>query len=43
MTEEEQNNTINSDDLDALRELLHSVKGLSVVSSIEPISTDYED
>jgi len=45
MAEEEKDNTttINSDDLDALRVLLHTVKGLSVVSSADPISTDYED
>jgi hypothetical protein len=34
MNDEDSNNTITSDDIDALRILLHSVRGLSAVSTV---------
>ncbi|HET6746643.1 MAG TPA: hypothetical protein VFH06_00875 [Candidatus Saccharimonadales bacterium] len=37
---EEQNTTTNSDDLDALRILLHTVKGLSAVSNTESVDSE---
>ncbi len=45
MAEEEKDNntTMSSDDLDALRILLHNVKGLCSVSWADEIYTEYED
>jgi len=34
MVEEKDTSAVNSDDLDALRVLLHNVKGISAVSSV---------
>lgn len=36
MTEEEKDSTLTNDDLNALRVLLHNVKGLSAVSTARP-------
>ena len=40
MAEEEKDSTLTNDDLNALRVLLHNVKGLSAVSAARPVSEE---